>query len=96
MGLLAGCRHIEKYQRPRPPPINLFPEHLDDYIATNNSVQWITAFVESLGAQPTPVRDAFNYCLYLLMTGKMRLVEKVPGENGLSASLKRRSGTASV
>ena len=44
----------------------------------------LAAFSYLLDAQPAPVRDAFHYCLCLLMVeaGKMRLVEKVPGENG--------------
>ncbi|UCG12724.1 MAG: hypothetical protein JSU72_19980, partial [Deltaproteobacteria bacterium] len=38
-----------------------------------------------LDAQPAPVRDAFHYYLCVLMveTGKMRLVEKVPGKTGM-------------
>ncbi len=44
----------------------------------------LAAFSYLLDAQPAPVRDAFHYCLCLLMVeaGKMRLVEKVPGEDG--------------
>jgi hypothetical protein len=42
----------------------------------------LAAFADLLDAQPAPVRDAFNFCLCVLMAGKMRLVEKVPGENG--------------
>jgi hypothetical protein len=44
----------------------------------------LAAFSYLLDAQPAPVRDAFHYCLCMLMVeaGKMRLVEKVPGENG--------------
>jgi hypothetical protein len=44
----------------------------------------LAAFSYLLDAQPAPVRDAFHYCLCLLMVeaGKMRLVEKVPGEHG--------------
>jgi hypothetical protein len=40
----------------------------------------LSAFVSLLDAQPAPVQDAFNYCLFLLMAqaGKMRLAEKVP------------------
>jgi hypothetical protein len=43
----------------------------------------LSAFASLLDAQPAPVRDAFNYCLALLMVeaGKARLVEMVPGEN---------------
>jgi hypothetical protein len=42
-------------------------------------------FAFLLQTQPAPVRDAFNYCLCVLMiqAGKMRLVEKVLGENGV-------------
>ena len=38
----------------------------------------LAAFSYLLDAQPAPVRDAFHYCLCLLMVeaGKMRLVEK--------------------
>ena len=37
-----------------------------------------------LDAQPAPVRDAFHYrlCLLMVEAGKMRPVEKVPGETG--------------
>ena len=44
----------------------------------------LAAFSYLLDAQPAPVRDAFHYCLCLLMVeaGVMRPVEKVPGENG--------------
>jgi len=44
----------------------------------------LAAFSYLLDAQPAPVRDAFHYCLCLLMVeaGKMRLMEKVPGERG--------------
>jgi hypothetical protein len=44
----------------------------------------LTAFSYLLDTQPAPVRDAFHYCLCVLMVeaGKMRLVEKVPGEDG--------------
>jgi len=44
----------------------------------------LAAFSYLLDAQPAPVRDAFHYCLCLLMVeaSEMRLVEKVPGENG--------------
>ena len=42
----------------------------------------LAAFSYLLDTQPAPVRDAFHYCLCLLMVEacKMRLVEKVPGE----------------
>jgi hypothetical protein len=41
-------------------------------------------FASLLDAQPAPVRAAFRYCLALAMVvaGKARLVETVPGENG--------------
>ena len=44
----------------------------------------LAAFSYLLDAQPAPMRDAFHYCLCVLMVeaGVMRLVEKVPGENG--------------
>jgi hypothetical protein len=44
----------------------------------------LAAFSDLLDAQPAPVRDAFQYCLCVLMAqaGVMRLVQKVPGENG--------------
>jgi hypothetical protein len=43
----------------------------------------LAAFSYLLDAQPSPVREAFHYCLCVLMVeaGKMRLVEKVPGEH---------------
>ena len=42
----------------------------------------LAAFASVLDAQPGRVRDAFNYCMCLLMVeaGKMRLVEEGPGE----------------
>ena len=42
----------------------------------------LAAFSYLVDAQPEPVRDAFHYCLCLLMVeaGKMRLVEEGPGE----------------
>lgn len=44
----------------------------------------LAAFSYLLDAQPAPMRDAFHYCLCLLMVevGKMRLVKTVPGMNG--------------
>jgi hypothetical protein len=47
-----------------------------------------------LDAQPALVRDAFNYCLCLLMAqaDKMRLAEKVPGENGVVCVFTMTSG----
>ena len=44
----------------------------------------LAAFSYLLDAQPAPMRDAFHYCLCVLMVeaGKMHLVEKVPGELG--------------
>jgi hypothetical protein len=41
-------------------------------------------FAALLDAQPGPVQVAFQYAMCLLMveSGKMRLVETVPGENG--------------
>lgn len=54
----------------------------------------LAAFAALLGAQPPHVRDAFNYCLCLLMVqaGKMHLVEKVPGENGAVCVFATTSG----
>ena len=44
----------------------------------------LAAFSDLLDAQPASVREAFHYCLCLLMAqaGKMRLVDKVPSEYG--------------
>jgi hypothetical protein len=44
----------------------------------------LAAFSYLLDAQPAHAQDCVHYCLCLLMVqaGKMRLVEKVPGENG--------------
>ena len=44
----------------------------------------LASFASLLDAQPAPVRDAFNYCLCLLMAqaGKMCLIEKLPSEGG--------------
>jgi hypothetical protein len=51
-----------------------------------------------LDAQPAPVRDAFNYCLALMMVeaGKMRLVETIPGESGEVCTLEQRQGKPSA
>ena len=51
----------------------------------------LTAFAQLLDAQPEPARQAFHYCLALLMVeaGVARLVETRPGEAG-------RSGAGSV
>jgi hypothetical protein len=45
----------------------------------------LTAFSYLLDAQPAPVRDAFTYCLCVLLAqaGVMHLVQKVPGEKGM-------------
>ena len=42
----------------------------------------LEGFASLLDAQPGPVRDAFTYCLCLMMveSGKMRLTEMVPSE----------------
>jgi hypothetical protein len=44
----------------------------------------LSAFTQSLDAQPEPVRSDFHYCLARLMveTGKVKLVETRPGEAG--------------
>ncbi len=44
----------------------------------------LAAFSYLLDAHPAPMRDAFHYCLCVLMVeaGVMRLVEKAPGEGG--------------
>ncbi len=41
-------------------------------------------FASLFDAQPAPERDAFAYCLAMIMVeaGKARLVKTVPGENG--------------
>ena len=38
-----------------------------------------------LDAQPQPVREAFQYCLCLIMleTGGMKLVKTIPGDDGM-------------
>ena len=43
----------------------------------------LQGFASLLDSQPGPVRDAFSYCLCLMMVeaGKMRLVETLPGES---------------
>jgi hypothetical protein len=59
----------------------------------------LAAFSDLLDAQPAPVRDAFQYCLRVLMAqaGVMRLVEKVPGENGVVClCLQRPEGITSA
>ena len=42
----------------------------------------LQAFAALLDAQPSPVREAFQYCLCLAMVeaGKMKLVRTLPGE----------------
>jgi hypothetical protein len=54
----------------------------------------LVAFSELLDAQAAPVRDAFQYCLCVLMAqaGVMRLVEKVAGENGVVCVFATTSG----
>jgi hypothetical protein len=54
----------------------------------------LAAFSDLLDAQPAPVRDAFQYCLCVLMAqaGVMRLVEKVPSENGVVCVFATTSG----
>lgn len=44
----------------------------------------LAAFASLLDAQPAPARDAFNYCLCLMMVeaGKMRIAETTPSETG--------------
>jgi hypothetical protein len=55
----------------------------------------LAAFSDLLDAQPAPVRDAFSYCLCMLMAqaGVMRLVEKVPGENGTVCVCNHKRGS---
>ena len=54
----------------------------------------LAAFSYLLDSQSEPVRDAFHYCLCVLMAeaGKMRLVEKVPGETGMICVFATTSG----
>jgi hypothetical protein len=56
----------------------------EDEQLTTNLPPELAAFASLLDAQPAPVRAMFYYCLALAMaaTGKARLVETVPGENG--------------
>jgi hypothetical protein len=44
----------------------------------------LSTFAALLDAQPEPVRQAFNYCLALMMVeaGKAHLAETLPGEAG--------------
>ncbi len=43
----------------------------------------LAVFASLLDAQPQPVREAFQYCLCLMMveSGKMKLTATVPGES---------------
>ena len=43
----------------------------------------LAAFAPLLASQPTPVREAFQYCLCLMMVenGKMHQIEILPGES---------------
>ena len=56
-----------------PPELAMFASLLDAHLCLRHRCR-----------QPAPVRDAYNYCLCLLMAeaGVMRLVGTVPGENG--------------
>ena len=51
---------------------------------TDNLPPKLTAFAQLLDAQPEPARQAFHYCLALLMVeaGKATLVETRPGDAG--------------
>ncbi len=64
------------------------PQHITDL------PPGLAAFASLLDAQPAPARDAFNYCLALMMVeaGKARLVETVPGESGEVCTFKTVTG----
>jgi hypothetical protein len=66
----------------------------EDERLTTDLPHELAAFASLLDAQPVPTRDAFNYCLALLMveTGKARLVETVPGENGPVCTFESSAG----
>jgi hypothetical protein len=52
----------------------------------------LAAFSSLLDAQPAPVRAMFNYCLAMVVAGKARLVETVPGENGPVCTFETAAG----
>jgi hypothetical protein len=56
----------------------------------------LATFAALLDAQPEPVRQAFNYCLALMMVeaGKARLIETLPGEAGQVCVFPRRGSLA--
>ena len=49
-----------------------------------------------LDAQPLPVREAFQYCLCLIMleTGGMKLVKTIPGDDGMLCFFETTAGDA--
>jgi hypothetical protein len=51
-------------------------------------------FATILDAQPGPIQTAFQYAICLLMveSGKMRLVETVPGESGATCIFETIAG----
>ena len=53
-------------------------------------------FGSFLDAQPRPVREAFQYCLCLLMieSGDMKLVETLPGDEGELCYFETSAGEA--
>lgn len=54
----------------------------------------IQQFAALLDAQPGPIQSAFQYAMCLLMveSGKMRLVETLPGENGATCVFETLTG----
>lgn len=61
----------------------------------------LAVFAALLDAQPRPVQSVFQYAMCLLMveSGKMRLIETIPGENGATCvfeTLTEESVTFSV
>jgi len=54
----------------------------------------LSAFAALLNAQPSPVREMFQYCLCLMMVevGKMRLVRTLPSEDATLCIFKTIAG----
>jgi hypothetical protein len=63
-------------------------------MTTPNFPPDLAAFAALLASQPAQARDAFNYCLCLMMVegGRMDLVPTMPGEAGQICLFKSANG----
>jgi hypothetical protein len=54
----------------------------------------LAAFAALLDAHPTPVREAFHYCMAMMMVeaGKARLIETIPSEVGTICTFESSAG----